>query len=71
MNKVTFTEIEAAEYISMSRGYLRQDRMHGSRKNRTLGPNFIKIGRSIRYLKDDLDNWLLKHRIQRNPFSQS
>jgi hypothetical protein len=65
MNKITFTEIEAAEYISMSRGYLRQDRMHGFRKNRTPGPNFIKIGRSIRYLKDDLDEWLLRHRIQR------
>jgi hypothetical protein len=66
MNKVTFTEKEAAEYISMSRGFLRQDRMNGYRKNRTPGPNFIKLGKSIRYLKDDLDAWLLKHRVQRD-----
>jgi hypothetical protein len=65
MNKTTLTEIEASEYIGMSRGYLRQDRMHGFRKNRTPGPHFLKIGRSIRYLKIDLDNWLLEHRIER------
>jgi hypothetical protein len=50
----------------MSRGFLRQDRMNGFRKNRTPGPNYVKIGKIIRYLKEDLDNWLLKHRIQRD-----
>jgi hypothetical protein len=65
MNKTTFTEIEAAEYIRMSRSFLRQDRMNGIRANRTPGPEFLKIGRSIRYLKEDLDSWLLQHRINR------
>jgi hypothetical protein len=65
MNKITFTEIEASDYIGMSRSFLRQDRMNGTRENRTTGPTFLKIGRSIRYLKDDLDNWLLQHRIDR------
>lgn len=65
MNKIIFTEKETAEYIGMSRGFLRQDRMNGVRKNRTQGPKFLKIGRSIRYLKEDLDAWLLQHRVCR------
>ncbi len=32
--------------------------MEGNRENRTPAPRFIKIGRSVRYLKEDLDNWL-------------
>lgn len=58
MDKRVFTEIETAEYIGMSRSYLRQSRMEGNRANRTPAPPFIKIGRSIRYLKEDLDKWL-------------
>lgn len=57
-NKKVLSEIETAEYISMSRSFLRQSRMEGNRENRTPAPPFIKIGRSVRYLKDDLDLWL-------------
>lgn len=53
-----FTEVEASQYIGMSRSFLRQSRMEGNRTGRTPAPPFIKIGRSIRYLKDDLDKWL-------------
>lgn len=63
MNKTTLSEKEAAFYIGMSRSYLRQDRMNGIRKNRTPGPNFLKIGRTIRYLKVDLDEWLHQHKV--------
>jgi len=56
--KRAFTEIETAEYIGMSRSYLRQARMEGNRNNRTPAPKFIKVGRAVRYLKEDLDNWL-------------
>lgn len=63
--KNIFTERETAEYIGMSRSFLRQDRMNGIRENRTLGPKFLKIGRSVRYLKEDLDNWLDQRRINR------
>ncbi|WP_237759190.1 DNA-binding protein [Legionella erythra] len=35
---------------------------HGTLANRTPGPKYIKIGRSVRYLKDDLDSWLDLHR---------
>jgi len=56
--KRALTEIETAEYIGMSRSFLRQSRMEGNRENRTPAPKFIKIGRSVRYLIEDLDNWL-------------
>jgi hypothetical protein len=46
----------------MSRSFLRQSRMNGKRKNRTAGPPFLKIGRKVLYLADDLDDWLLEHR---------
>lgn len=52
------TELEAAKYIGMSRSFLAQARMDGTRDNRTPAPPFIKIGRSVRYLREDLDNWL-------------
>ncbi|ALS99313.1 DNA-binding protein [Lacimicrobium alkaliphilum] len=56
--KRAFTEIEASAYISMSRSFLRQARMEGNRDSRTPAPRFIKVGRAIRYLKEDLDAWL-------------
>ncbi len=36
--------------------------MNGKRQNRTPGPPFLKIGRKVLYLADDLDAWLLEHR---------
>ena len=57
-NKRAFSEIEASKYISMSRSFLRQARMDGNRENRTPAPPFIKIGRTVRYLREDLDAWL-------------
>lgn len=62
MDKRVFKEVEAANYICMSRSFLSQDRVNGVLKNRTPGPKFIKIGRSIRYLKEDLDVWLDQQR---------
>ncbi|WP_133139666.1 helix-turn-helix domain-containing protein [Legionella genomosp. 1] len=62
MDKRVFKEAEAASYICMSRSFLSQDRAYGTLANRTPGPKYIKIGRSIRYLKEDLDTWLEQHR---------
>jgi predicted DNA-binding transcriptional regulator AlpA len=56
--KRALTEQETAKYIGMSRSFLRQSRMEGNRENRTPAPRVIKIGRSVRYLIEDLDNWL-------------
>jgi predicted DNA-binding transcriptional regulator AlpA len=52
------TEKEAANYIGMSIAFLRKDRSEGKIGNRTPGPKYLKIGKSIRYLKDELDRWL-------------
>lgn len=60
-----FSELEAARYIGMSRSFLAQSRMEGNRESRTPAPPFIKIGRSVRYLRDDLDGWLNQfHRLE-------
>jgi len=61
-NQRLLTEKQAAPYIGMSRSFLRQSRMTGRRKNRTAGPPFLKIGRKVLYLAEDLDTWLLEHR---------
>ena len=58
VEKRLFTEQEASTYINMSRSFLRQARMEGSRTNRTVAPPFIKIGRAVRYPKDLLDQWI-------------
>lgn len=65
INRRCFTEKEAALYIGMSVAFLRKDRSEGKIGNRTPGPRFLKIGRSVRYLKDDLDLWLNEHLVTR------
>ena len=52
------TEKEAAHYIGMSVSFLRRDRMEGMVGKSTPGPKWLKIGRSVRYLKEELDRWL-------------
>ncbi len=56
------TEQDAARYIGFSAMFLRQSRMHGRRRSRTPGPPYVKVGRSVRYLRPDLDEWLQTHR---------
>jgi len=64
-NKHVLTDPEAAQYIGMSVSFLRQSRMDGVRTNRTQGPIYIKIGRAVRYVREDLDAWLDEHRVDR------
>ena len=54
-----FKDAEAAHYIGMSESWLRQSRMRGNPD----APPYIKIGKAVRYLKSDLDDWLnrLRH----------
>ncbi len=54
----TLTDSEASRYIGMSTSWLRQSRMRGD----SGAPPYVKIGRSVRYLRDDLDAWLEQHR---------
>lgn len=58
------TDPEAATYIGMSISFLRQGRMEGRRANRSPGPPFIKMGKSIRYDLQDLDAWLAANRCE-------
>jgi len=48
-----FDTRRAAVYIGMSTWFLRAARTRGGD-----APAHINIGRSVRYLKDDLDRWL-------------
>ena len=64
-------EKAAADYIGMSPAFLRLDRMNGPTKNRTPGPPFVRKGRRIIYLIDDLDRWLEEHRVVRGSNKQS
>jgi predicted DNA-binding transcriptional regulator AlpA len=61
---VALTEKEAAAYLAVSPQLLRLSRHYGNRPGHAEGPPFIKLGggRSIRYLKCDLDEWLQAHR---------
>lgn len=67
ITKCCLTEKEAAIYIGMSRSFLRQDRMQSIRLHRTPGPSYVKFGRTIRYRQQDLDQWILQHRIEHHP----
>lgn len=64
-NKRLFTEQEAAQYLGISRSYLRQDRMNGTFKNRTPGPNFCRFGTMIRYTQEDLNQWIEDNYVTR------
>ena len=55
------TESEAAAYVGFTRAALRAWRRRGCR---TRGPAFIRFSRSVRYLKADLDGWLVRHRVE-------
>lgn len=50
--KALLTPKEAARFLNMSVSWLAKSRMRGD------GPPFIKIGRSIRYSKEGLIQWL-------------
>ena len=58
--RMRISEAEAAQYIGMSRPYLRLSRCYGTRGRGKPGPPFIRIGRAIRYDIRDLDAWLAK-----------
>jgi predicted DNA-binding transcriptional regulator AlpA len=65
LEKKLFTLTEAAKYLAVSESFLRKDCSEGPRKNRTPGPDPVKIGEMIRYTREDLDEWICKHKMQR------
>lgn len=58
------SERAAAEYIDMSASFLRVGRARGVVGNRTPAPQFLKIGRTIKYDRRDLDAWLADRRCK-------
>jgi len=65
LDKKLFTLPEAAKYLAVSESFLRKDCSEGPRRNRTPGPDPVKVGDMIRYTREDLDAWVDKHRRQR------
>ena len=61
--RAVLDEIEAAAYINVSISNLRKGRMNGKRDNYVDPPPYLKLGRRVGYLRTDLDNWLLSHRV--------
>ena len=56
-------EAEAAEFLGMSTRYLRKARYTPSEG--TPGPPFVKLGKSIRYDREDLVEWIQAHKMNR------
>ncbi len=57
-NKRALSDLDAAQYLGVSVSFLRQARCYGNRPGRTPGPPYVKIGRSVRYLLEDLDRYV-------------
>jgi excisionase family DNA binding protein len=51
-------ESAAADYLGLSRWFLRRARADGR------GPAYLKLGRTIRYRARDLDDWLARHLVR-------
>ncbi len=58
LEKKLFTLAEAAKYLAVSESFLRKDCSEGPRKNRTPGPDPVKIRDMIWYKREDLDAWI-------------
>ena len=54
----TIQEPEAAQYVGLSRAFLRQARAQGR------GPAYVRVGRAVRYRTSDLDAFLDAHRVE-------
>ena len=52
------SEEEAARFLGISRSSLRKGRMAGRRAAQMSSPPFVKMGRRVLYLIDDLESWL-------------
>ncbi len=50
--RIAFTTREAALYLGLAVSTLNKWRCHGG------GPQFLKLGRAVRYRKDDLDRFI-------------
>jgi len=56
--KPTLNCADAAKYVGLSVWWMKQARRTGR------GPAYLRIGRTIRYRVDDLDDWIRAHRVR-------
>lgn len=56
------SEGDAARYLGISQSSLRKGRMAGRRSAQMPSPPFVKMGRRVVYLIEDLDRWLESQR---------
>lgn len=56
--KRVYNEVEAAEYLTLSRHTLRKQRSDGERDDHIPVIPYIRIGRSVRYLREELDAYI-------------
>jgi excisionase family DNA binding protein len=55
--RVALTTREAAAYLGLATSTLNKWRCHGG------GPHFLKLGRAVRYRREDLDAFLTARRL--------
>ena len=60
--RAALNERQAATFLGLSESSLRKSRMNGTRANHMPPPPFVKLGRRIVYLQDDLREYLERHR---------
>ena len=60
--RAALNERQAAIFLGLSESSLRKSRMNGTRTNHLPPPPFVKLGRRIVYLLDDLHDYLEQHR---------
>jgi predicted DNA-binding transcriptional regulator AlpA len=63
MKEELLNEANAAAAIGMSVAFLRRGRLAGIVGNKCPPPAHLKLGRTVRYLRADLDAWLRARRI--------
>lgn len=57
-SEVVVSEVDAARYLGVSTSTLRR------RRTARLGPDFVQIGKLIRYRKQALESFLEKHSVK-------
>lgn len=63
LGKRGYSAIEAAEYLGVSHNTLRQGRSDGPLPGRMPAVPYVKFGRRIIYMKEDLDAILNRYRV--------
>lgn len=61
----SFSPEHAARYVQRSESWLKELRI--GKRTKCNGPPFIRLGRRIRYLRSDLDAWILAGRTEVSP----